>query len=163
MKEQTDKKVETPLTDAWERDYTFRDSHNRYADAFHDLLLFARRLEREARAAIIVECRERLTLTGHHAAVQALTTMLIRAQQGETTPSATREKDAARWQALLWRWGSGTVTLEYSDDGYPTLHVEHAEARDEFYKGQTPEEVIDQAIAAVDAVDEQPYVGQSKT
>lgn len=57
-------------------------------------------------------------------------------------------KNAARWKALLWRWGSGTVTLDCADNGSFRIYVEHAEAADECYMGATPEEVIDAAIKA---------------
>ena len=56
--------------------------------------------------------------------------------------------DAKRWKSLEWRWGSGTVTLSTNDDGFFTLHVEHAEAQDEFYMADSPEKVMDVVLAA---------------
>ena len=50
--------------------------------------------------------------------------------------------------ALLWRCGSGTVTFECNDEGYMTMHVEHAEAQDEFFMADTAEAVLDLAASA---------------
>jgi hypothetical protein len=61
--------------------------------------------------------------------------------------SAIRSNDQ-RWEAVSWRWGSGTVTLDCAEDGSFRLHVEHAEAADECYLGDSPEDVIQKAIAA---------------
>lgn len=54
----------------------------------------------------------------------------------------------ARLEAILWRWGSGTVTLDCDDQGRFRLHVEHAEAADEVYVHAEQEGVLDAAIAA---------------
>lgn len=64
--------------------------------------------------------------------------------------------DARRWQAIFWRWGSGSVTLDTNDGGAFRMSVEHAESRDECYTGESPQDVIDKAIEAVDSKEPHP-------
>lgn len=60
-------------------------------------------------------------------------------------------RDAARWRAIEWRWGSGTVTLDCDDKGFFRMQVEHAEANDEYITALDPEGVLAKAITAEEA------------
>lgn len=68
-------------------------------------------------------------------------------------------RDAARWRAIEWRWGSGTVTLDCDDKGFFRMQVEHAEANDEYITALDPEGVLAKAITAEEASSRE-YVGE---
>lgn len=54
--------------------------------------------------------------------------------------------DSARWQAIEWRWGSGTVTLDCDEKGFFRIQVEHAEAADEYVTGEDPADVLNKLM-----------------
>lgn len=54
--------------------------------------------------------------------------------------------DSARWQAIEWRWGSGTVTLDCDEKGFFRIQVEHAEAADEYVTGKDPADVLNKLM-----------------
>ena len=51
-------------------------------------------------------------------------------------------------EAILWRWGSGEITLGCDDEGHFTMLVEHAEAQNEFFMADSPEAVLTLAVEA---------------
>jgi hypothetical protein len=64
----------------------------------------------------------------------------IAAYTGENMKLSGKEKIAFA-NAILWRQGSGPVTLDCNDEGFFTMAVEHAEAQDEFFVADSPEQL----------------------